>query len=251
MQFGLKIVEELCKTASPLVDKEIRIKIYSKYGGNMDQKLYWNNVAPVKEFTTPFQMDIFKKYVNKDADILDIGCGYGRTLNELYNNGYKNCIGIDFSEKMIEKGKNIYPYLRLETIKNGEIEYSDNSFDAVILLAVFTCIIKDEEQIALLHKIKKILKQNGILYINDFLLNDDERNIKRYKEYEIKYKNYGIFELPEGAIVRHHNKIWVKECLKIYKELEYREIEYITMNGNKSNGYYYIGKNNGVRTNGT
>jgi hypothetical protein len=28
----------------------------------------------------------------------------------------------------------------------------------------------------------------------------------------------------------------------MFKELEYKEIEYITMNGNKSNGYYYFGR---------
>jgi ubiquinone/menaquinone biosynthesis C-methylase UbiE len=208
----------------------------------MDQKLYWNNVAPIKEFTTPFQMNIFQKYVNKNAHILDIGCGYGRTLSELYNNGYKNIIGIDFSEKMIERGRIMYPHLCFETIINGKTIYSENTFEAVILLAVLTCVINNEEQIDLLNEIKRILKPNGIIYINDFLLNTDERNMKRYTEYEPKYKNYGIFELSEGAIVRHHNKAWVKKSFEIFKELEFKEIEYITMNGNKSNGYYYVGK---------
>jgi SAM-dependent methyltransferase len=98
----------------------------------------------------------------------------------------------------------------METIK-----YSENIFDAVILLAVLTYITSDDEQIKLLNKIKDILKPNGIIYINDFLLNNYERNIKQYKEYELKYINYGIFELEEGAIMRHHNRIWVKKSLVI------------------------------------
>jgi ubiquinone/menaquinone biosynthesis C-methylase UbiE len=206
----------------------------------MYQKLYWNSVAPIKEFTTPFQMDIFQKYINMNAYILDIGCGYGRTLNELYNNGYKNSIGIDFSEKMIERGKTMHPHLYFETMANEKLKYSENTFDAVILLAVLTCIINDKEQIKLLNEVKRVLKQDGVIYINDFLLNSDERNIKRYKEYESRYKNYGIFELTEGAIVRHHDKIWTKKSLEIFKEIEFKEVEYITMNGNKSNGYYYF-----------
>jgi SAM-dependent methyltransferase len=208
----------------------------------MDQKTYWNNAAPVKEFTTPFQMDIFRNYVSTNAHILDIGCGYGRTLNELYNNGYKNSAGIDFSEKMIERGKTMYPHLCFETMTNGTIAYPENTFDAVILLAVLTCIADDEEQTALLRNIKKLLKPDGILYINDFLLNTDERNIKRYREYEAKYKKYGVFELPEGALVRHHSTAWVKKSLELFRELEFGETEYITMNGNTSNGYYYVGK---------
>jgi ubiquinone/menaquinone biosynthesis C-methylase UbiE len=208
----------------------------------MNQKLYWNNAAPVKEFTTPFQMDMFKKHVNKNGNILDFGCGYGRTLNELYDNGYKNSTGIDFSEKMIERGKSLYPHLMFEVMESSNIKYSENTFDAVILLAVLTCIITNEEQMKLLNEIKKVLKPNGILYINDFLLNTDKRNIKRYEEYKTKYENYGVFELPEGAVVRHHDKIWVKKSLEIFNELDYNEIEYITMNGNKSNGYYYFGR---------
>ncbi|MHB9292334.1 putative Carboxy-S-adenosyl-L-methionine synthase [Hollandina sp. SP2] len=208
----------------------------------MDQKLYWNNVAPIKAFTTPFQMDVFQKYVNTNAYILDVGCGYGRTLHELYIHGYKNSIGIDFSEKMIARGTNLYPHLHFEIMKNDRIRYSENTFDAIILLAVLTCIINNGEQIELLNEIKRILKPNGIIYINDFLLNTDERNIKRYEEYESKYKIYGIFELPEGAIVRHHEKTWVKKSLELFRALEYKEIEYTTMNGNKSKGYYYFGK---------
>jgi SAM-dependent methyltransferase len=209
----------------------------------MDQKSYWNSVAPEKEFTTPLQMERFEQYVDKNARILDIGCGYGRALQELYNRGYRNTIGIDFSEKMIERGRTLYPHLRFETMEGGEITYPEKSFDAVLLLAALTCIITNEEQTELLNKIAGLLKLGGIVCINDFLLNDDERNIKRYEKYESKYTMYGIFELPEGAIVRHHSKAWVKESLRIFEELEFEEIDYTTMNGNKSKGYYYFGKN--------
>jgi SAM-dependent methyltransferase len=209
---------------------------------NMNQKIYWDKVAPVKEFTTPFQMEVFQNYVSKNASILDIGCGYGRTLNELYNNGYKNSIGIDFSGKMIERGKNTFPHLTFEITEKGKTKYSENTFDAVILLAVLTCILSNEEQMELLNEIRRILKPEGVIYINDFLLNNDERNVERYEEYKSAYEIYGIFELPEGAIVRHHDAGWVKESLKIFQELEYREVNYVTMNGNNSNGYYYLGK---------
>ncbi|MCM1498393.1 MAG: class I SAM-dependent methyltransferase [Clostridium sp.] len=60
-----------------------------------------NHVSGQKEFTTPFQANEFAKYVEPDGNILDIGCGYGRTLNELYQNGYRNLIGMDFSNGMI------------------------------------------------------------------------------------------------------------------------------------------------------
>ena len=82
----------------------------------MEQKDYWDSVSEQKEFTTPFQAAEFKKYVREEAPVLDLGCGYGRTLDELYQTGYCNLIGMDFSEGMIARGRALYPYLDLSLI---------------------------------------------------------------------------------------------------------------------------------------
>ncbi|MHB9937814.1 SAM-dependent methyltransferase [Clostridium sporogenes] len=208
----------------------------------MEQRTYWNNVANKKEFTTPFYFELFQKVVKKNALILDVGCGYGRTLEELYQYGYRNLIGIDFSEKMIERGKNQYPHLDLRVKNKKIIEFKDNSCDAIILFAVLTCIINDKEQLELLKEIERVLKPSGIVYINDFLLNSDERNLKRYNIFKDKYKKYGVFELPQGAIVRHHDINWIKQITSSFKNILLEEVTYKTMNGNKSNGFYYLGR---------
>ena len=208
----------------------------------MEQKEYWNKVSETKQFSTPFQIDEFSKYVKKDDVILDVGCGYGRTLNELYTNGYKNLIGIDFSKGMIERAKKINSDIDFRIMNNSKIDLPDNSVDSVILLAVLTCIVEDKEQEYLVSEIYRVLKKGGAIYINDFLLNNDERNLNRYNEFKNKYNKYGVFELPEGAVCRHHDKEWIKELLKDFKKKIFKEIEYTTMNGNKSNGFYYIGE---------
>ena len=208
----------------------------------MEQKEYWNKVSETKQFSTPFQIDEFSKYVKKDDVILDVGCGYGRTLNELYTKGYKNLIGIDFSKGMIERAKKINSDIDFRVMNNSKIDLPDNSVDSVILLAVLTCIVEDKEQEYLVSEIYRVLKKGGAIYINDFLLNNDERNLNRYNEFKNKYNKYGVFELPEGEVCRHHDKEWIKELLKDFKKKIFKEIEYTTMNGNKSNGFYYIGE---------
>lgn len=209
----------------------------------MKQQDYWNNVSKKKEFTTPFQAEDFFKYVKQDKYVLDVGCGYGRTLDELYRNGYRNLIGIDFSNGMIERGKEQFPYLDLRVKKEADkIDLPDASVDAVILFAVLTCIRINEEQEQLLSEIKRVLKPNGILYVNDFLLNTDERNLSRYEKFKEIYGVYGVFELPEGAICRHHDETWIKQLLNDFSELEYSRLTFTTMNGHKSNGFYFIGK---------
>lgn len=207
----------------------------------MRQDEYWNSVSEQKEFTTPFQAEAFSRFVKKESCILDVGCGYGRTLDELYHNGYRNLIGIDFSDGMIERGKRQFPYLDLRVKENTAIDLPDSSVDAVILFAVLTCIQTNEEQEQLLKEIRRVLKPKGILYVNDFLLNTDERNISRYEKFKEKYGIYGIFELPEGAVCRHHDESWIRQLLGGFSKLEYSPLIFTTMNGHKSNGFYFIG----------
>ena len=207
----------------------------------MEQKEYWNGVSGKKEFTTPFQAERFSKYVEKNDLIIDVGCGYGRTLNELYQSGYTNLLGFDISDKMIERGRKQYPYLNLKLKKDDSIELQDNNADAVILFGVLTCIVDDNEQRKILQEIKRILKPNGILYVNDFLLNSDDRNTERYEKYKNELGVYGAFELSEGAILRHHSEKWIKELLNDFSVLNYEHIIFTTMNGHKSNGFYFIG----------
>lgn len=208
----------------------------------MQQKEYWNKVSDSKNFTTPFQTQIFADLVPKESTILDVGCGYGRTLDELYRQGYSHLTGIDFSQGMIQRGAALFPYLDLRLKTSSSIDFPDSSFDAVILFAVLTCIVRDEEQTSLIREISRVLKPKGILYVNDFLLNQDERNLNRYQAFQNKYGTYGVFELPEGAILRHHSREWIQKLLSGFKTEAYSDLTFTTMNGHKSNGFYYFGR---------
>lgn len=208
----------------------------------MEQLKYWNSVSEKKEFTSPLILENLAKYLKKDSRILDVGCGYGRTLDELYQNGYRNLVGIDFSSGMVERGKRQFPYLDLQIKENDKIALPDASVDAVILFAVLTCIRTNEEQEQLVSEIKRVLKPQGILYVNDFLLNADERNLSRYEKFKEIYGVYGVFELPEGAVCRHHDEKWIRQLLKDFSQLDYSRVTRTTMNGHKSNGFYFIGK---------
>lgn len=206
------------------------------------QKEYWNSVADTKEFTTPMQSAVFCRYVNRDAAILDVGCGYGRVLSELHALGFRNLCGIDFSEKLIARSKRQFPYLDLRVMESENIDFPDASLDAVLLCAVLTCIVADRDQEALIAEIRRVLKPGGLLYVNDFLLNTDLRNRKRYAAWEQVYGTYGIFELPEGAVLRHHDRSHIRKLLSGFRELESEEVVYQTMNGHTSNGFYFAGR---------
>lgn len=207
----------------------------------MDQQAYWDRAASQKKFTTPFQVDVFKSHVSKDAAILDVGCGYGRIMNTLYQEGFKKIYGIDFSQKMIEKGKKSYPFFNFKKC-SAAFPFSDNTFDAVVLIAVLTCIVEDKDQERLMDEIKRVLRLHGSLYINDFLINYDQRNIDRYDEFKETYGVYGVFELEKAAQLRHHTRDHLSHLTRNFETEVFKPQVFTTMNRHTSNGFYYLGK---------
>lgn len=201
---------------------------------------YWNSVAETKTFTTPFMMEAFGKYVPKEARILDVGCGYGRILKTLHAAGYENATGFDFSEELLERGRREFPELDLRGMPSDAIPVPDASSDAVLLCAVLTCIVENEAQTALIREVSRVLKPGGILYINDFLINSDDRNRERYAACPGSFP-YGVFELPEGTRLRHHDRPWLDTLLEPFTQLVFEPCVYTTMNGHRSEGFYYLG----------
>lgn len=210
-----------------------------------NQTDYWNKVSNNKEFTTELDISLMDKFVDKEGLIVDYGCGYGRTLNDLYLHGYRNLLGFDYASAMIQRGRREYPYLNLQTCQDNKIACAPDSVSLVILFAVLTCIIDNDKQEELLNEIMRVLKPGSILYINDFLINSDDRNLERYRRYAGKYHTYGVFELPEGALLRHHEESWITTLTRQFKQEYYKQITFQTMNGHTSHGFIFIGRKKG------
>ncbi len=203
---------------------------------------YWNKVAREKEFTHPLNMSLLRTHLSLNSKILDYGCGYGRVCQKLAEEGYTNIVGVDSSTEMIQRGRELYPGLSLEVLPNSGLDYSDNLFDAVLLVAVLTCIPTDAGQQSLLNDLKRILRPKGMIYISDYVLQNDERNEERYKRYEEEFGSYGVFRLPEGTIVRHHSIEWVDILASGFETLDLVYPEVVTMNGHMAKAFQYLGR---------
>ena len=77
---------------------------------------------------------------NKEAKILDAGCGTGLVGDILYNKEYKNIVGVDFSKEMLNRAlkKNVYKSLSLCDLTQ-KLKFENNSFDAIVCAGTFTC----------------------------------------------------------------------------------------------------------------
>jgi ubiquinone/menaquinone biosynthesis C-methylase UbiE len=122
------------------------------------------------------------------------------------------------------------------------LPFKNDCFDGVLLFAVLTCIPGDDQQRQLMFEVYRVMRPGGIIYVSDLLVNDDERNRKRYEQYAEAYGCYGVFELPEGVTVRHHRKEWIAELLSSFEQLESEPFTVITMNGNTSAAFQYVGR---------
>ena len=206
---------------------------------------FWDRLAQEKEFKHPLSIEILAKYIPRSGKILDLGCGYGRVLSVLFNSGYKRLIGLDPSPKMIERGLKENPQLDLRVLKQKELLFEDGSFDAVIVFAVLTCIPGDKDQEETVAEIYRVLRPGGIVYISDYFIQQDNRNRKRYEHFAAKYGRYGVFELDEGALLRHLEPERFEKLISAFQRLEQYDFNIETMNSNPARAFQYIGRKAG------
>jgi ubiquinone/menaquinone biosynthesis C-methylase UbiE len=202
---------------------------------------YWDRIAPEKRFSHPLRLEWLLKHLRSEARILDHGCGYGRLLGQLSEAGYSNTVGTDFSEKMLMECRSKFAHSTLVRNDGQTLPFCDRAFDAVLLFTVLTCIPGDDDQRELLAEVRRVLRPRGILYISDLLINSDVRNLERYERHADEF-GYGVFELPEGVIVRHHREEWIEQLTGDFTRLAFEHFTVATMNGNASAAFQYLGR---------
>jgi SAM-dependent methyltransferase len=194
---------------------------------------YWNEIGPTKSFAHPIDVETLKRWVQPDSRILDYGCGYGRAVGILAAAGFKNLMGLDPAPAMIAAAHRNHPSIAFDVLTDpSEISLPDASVDALLLIAVLTCIPESTAQRRTIAGITRVLRPGGILYVSDMGLQTDARNLERYARGEAKYGVYGVFDLDEGITVRHHHSAWIESLLSDYEVLVVKDVEAQTMNGN-------------------
>ena len=120
---------------------------------------YSKEFEKYKEFVNKhFRYDYAMFDLPKDAKMLEIGCGFGDRMEILQNMGYKNILGIDIDEYMIEQAKEKKLNVALGSIENTGLESAQ--FDVVLVENVFHHIELYEQALDELHR---VLKPDGVL----------------------------------------------------------------------------------------
>ena len=210
---------------------------------DLDRQIdYWNRIGPAKPFGHPVNFDRLAQWVALDSRILDFGCGYGRVLDLLNNRGYHNVIGVDPAPAMVAAARQRFPTIEVQPlVSSPHLDLPAASVDAALLFTVLTCVPTDEGQRAIVREVGRVLRPGGLLYISDLWLQPDARNTERYVRDESKYGLYGVFELPEGVTVRHHDRRWIEALTEGYEPAAVDDVQVQTMNGHPANGFQWFG----------
>lgn len=145
------------------------------------------------------------KELSAGAEILDIGCGSGVPIDKfLLGKGFK-VTGIDISEEMVRLAKENLPTGRFMVKDMTEIDFSENSLDAIVsFYAIFH--IPREEHLPLLKKLHALLKIDGYLLItmgsSDWEgIEDDFHGAKMFWSHYDKDKNVGLVKQAGFQII--------------------------------------------------
>lgn len=203
---------------------------------------------------------IIYNFIKKDYKIIDIGCGFGKTVFDLHKNGYVNVYGIDTNKSGIKLADSIIKKLQLiskpkfKTANALNLPFLDEIFDCAITQSFWTTIVMANERLKIIKEINRIVKQNGILYIADFEQNYGLPMYKKRYENGIKmgYEN-GTFEVINKKtkeieyLAHHYTK---KELFDLargggFSKIEYYESKiFTTRSGNNIKGCVIIAKKN-------
>lgn len=108
----------------------------------------------------------------KGAKILDVGCGYGTTVEFLQSNYHVDAVGIDLSTTLLERGKARNPNLNLLYGDAEMLDFPSLSFDGIFMECVLSLADNLTET---LHETYCVLKKGGKLVISDFYIKNGEK----------------------------------------------------------------------------
>lgn len=196
----------------------------------------WKENSNKLTFTTPLPSKIFIEAINVENRILDLGCGYGRVLSYLENNGFRNLVGVDISEELLMSAKKVCQYSNLKVGSFESIPCRDNEVDIIFLMAVISnCITKVQER-KMINEINRVLKPKGIIFLEFFMLDLRPKKLKMYLAGLIRHGEIGRFKTSQGFLFKHRSINQVRRLFSDYSILEIEEIMFTTWSGANHKG---------------
>jgi len=98
--------------------------------------------------------------ISKDLDILDFGCGAGKTVYSLLDQGYINTVGFDIKDYLsLRDPEDRTKFFIADKVGgNGRLPFDDNTFDFIISEQVLEHVL---DQVGILRELHRVMRPGG------------------------------------------------------------------------------------------
>ena len=215
---------------------------------NYQNAEYWDNRYSCRPEpfdwlqTLPALQTLLFKYINKNDNILHIGCGNSRLPETLSDEGYEHITNIDFSQEVIEqiskRYQKKYPKMKFKVMNILNMnEFKENSFEIIIDKGATDCILcgeksKDNFEKSL-SEIYRILSPSGKYIMISF---NRPSYIKKYlNEYDWFIEIFTVDKTIKGRISNFNSNSDLENVHYIYIMTSQKKVlEYLNLNINKT-----------------
>jgi len=161
--------------------------LYDQWAGRYNTELI-NEYGYIVPFITVDKLKDF--HLDKDIEIIDVGCGTGLVGLELHKLGYSNIDGYDISQKMLKAAKKTKIYKSLKQVDLNLDSFSPNkTYDLLICVGSFGYgALGPKAFINLL----KLVKSRGLIMI---LMNSEPFISENYQKYILELEKQKLFSI--------------------------------------------------------
>jgi SAM-dependent methyltransferase len=120
---------------SPANQKRFFMSLKTYYDGVFSNgDLSWDDAPGKSVIVAAMRLFLNRGIIKNNANIVDIGCGNGFLLNRLYQEVSRDfsLYGVDFFNVAVERGKSLFPHLKLFCEDGAATRFRDKEFDVLI-----------------------------------------------------------------------------------------------------------------------
>ena len=188
----------------------------------------------------PSEAAIFSKYLVEPMDVLDLGCGTGRTARPLADMGHR-VTGVDVAPLMVERARQMHLDIEFSVMDATRLRFCDAMFGCVIFsFNGLDCLYPVSERLRALREIRRVLRSGGLLIYSSHKIESllSWRALRRIRLHDYPYFRertvYGDLILFYGT---------QRENLRQLKEIGFKVLETLDIDGRSWR--YYVCKKEG------
>ena len=161
---------------------------------DLNHQFYQSFATDFSETRGRLQVGVLKvlERIPPEASVLDLGCGNGKVLLQLVDNGFKGkYLGADFSIGLLEWAERDRPsgleasFVELDLATHSwDDVLPAGSYDVICCFATMHHIPSREIRLSILHNIRERLAEDGILYFSVWQFIRSERLRKKILPWE-------------------------------------------------------------------